>query len=48
MLIAGCESERSGAKVVHPAAERHITPSTAQFSCRETVQNLNAGMDRPV
>jgi hypothetical protein len=48
MLIAGCESERSGAKVVPPAAERQITPSAVQSFCVKTVSNLNAGMDRPV
>jgi Na+/proline symporter len=47
-LIAGCVSERSGAKVVPPAAERHIAPSTSHFFCLKTVSNLNVGMDKDV
>ncbi|HEY3762446.1 MAG TPA: hypothetical protein VGN23_11930 [Verrucomicrobiae bacterium] len=47
-LIAGCESERSGAKVVPPAAERHTAPVFGRFFALETVPNLTAGMDRAV
>ncbi len=46
LLIEGCESERTGTKVVPPAAERHSILIDAQASGHlQAVPNLNAGMD---
>jgi hypothetical protein len=46
LLIAGCESERSGAKVVPPAAQRQVIPASGQSFCSlGTVSNLASGLD---